>query len=348
MLKVGDKVKFLNDVGGGVITSFVSKKVVNVENEDGFEIPVLLTELVKVVDFSAPPTYSGDSRQGIAEPKAEQKSSKRVIAPTVIKGNDDPKFYFAFHPKDQTNPLNSEIEMHLINDSNFILLYHFSTFDGSEYKTVDFGELEPNTKTYLDGIAQSDLSDLPKFWFRIIPILKNSKDLYDPITKEISVQPMKFYKDKSFEKNEFFKGNAMIFSLITSELSESIERITDKDFKKVVNAKDKDHRPKEEAPKKKRSKDIVEIDLHIDELIDSTTGLSNKEILEIQMDRFESEIQLAIKNGNKRIVFIHGVGNGVLKNEVNRELKRKYKKYDHQDASFKEYGFGATMVILKR
>ncbi|MDD4192198.1 MAG: hypothetical protein PHI28_12760, partial [Mangrovibacterium sp.] len=46
MYKLGDRVKFLNDVGGGVVTKIVGKNMVHVENEDGFEIPVLLSEII--------------------------------------------------------------------------------------------------------------------------------------------------------------------------------------------------------------------------------------------------------------------------------------------------------------
>jgi len=46
-LKVGDKVKFLNDVGGGVITR-IKQQTVYVESSDGFEIPSVETELIKV------------------------------------------------------------------------------------------------------------------------------------------------------------------------------------------------------------------------------------------------------------------------------------------------------------
>ena len=56
----------------------------------------------------------------------------------------------------------------------------------------------------------------------------------------------------------------------------------------------------------------------------------------------------AIRDHVKRIVFIHGVGQGVLKQEVAKLLQAKFKKYYFQDASFKEYGYGATMVILHR
>jgi len=93
---------------------------------------------------------------------------------------------------------------------------------------------------------------------------------------------------------------------------------------------------------------MKEVDLHIQELVDSASGLSNKEMLDIQMERFRSEMEKAVHDGTKKIVFVHGVGQGTLKNEIRRELETRYRKYDVQDASFREYGYGATMVILKR
>jgi dsDNA-specific endonuclease/ATPase MutS2 len=75
--------------------------------------------------------------------------------------------------------------------------------------------------------------------------------------------------------------------------------------------------------------------------------MANHEMLEVQLGRFRNELETAIANGTRRIVFIHGIGNGTLKQELRKELSTKYKKYYFQDASFKEYGYGATMVILK-
>jgi len=45
-------------------------------------------------------------------------------------------------------------------------------------------------------------------------------------------------------------------------------------------------------------------------------------------------------------VFIHGKGEGVLRNALLKELRTKYKGCRSQDASFREYGFGATMVTI--
>jgi dsDNA-specific endonuclease/ATPase MutS2 len=178
--------------------------------------------------------------------------------------------------------------------------------------------------------------------------LKESKKLVAPLEKEISVNAVKFYKEKSFSKNDFFEGNAMVFDLVTNPLKEEIDKLTEKDFKKIVNEKDKENRPVETEKKVQAVPEILEVDLHIEELIDIVNGLSNREILDIQMDKFQREMELAIKNRVKRVVFIHGVGNGVLKQEIAKRLSSKYARFQFQDASFKEYGFGATMVILRR
>jgi dsDNA-specific endonuclease/ATPase MutS2 len=134
---------------------------------------------------------------------------------------------------------------------------------------------------------------------------------------------------------------------ITSDTFQTeLDKLTQDDFKKVVKAKETAEAPKRKE--RKRNAEEVVIDLHITELLDDAEGLSNREILDLQMETVESEMNLAIKNHAKRIVFIHGVGQGVLKQEVTNLLKRKFKKYYFQDASFKEYGYGATMVILRK
>ncbi len=106
--------------------------------------------------------------------------------------------------------------------------------------------------------------------------------------------------------------------------------------------------PKQVAVKpaavKKPSEEVV--DLHAEELLSSTEGMSAGEILEAQMSRFDIVMSLAVKSGGHgRVVFIHGVGSGKLKYELQRRLRRDYPKLSWQDASFAEYGYGAIMVF---
>jgi len=348
MIEIGNKVKFLNAVGGGKVIAFQSKKVAVVEDHDGFEIPVLVSELVKIEEpqgKTVPPKIPEIHK------KSKQGTPEKKIAPsipTIIEGNDEPRFFMAFVPGNSKNPLEGEIEIYLVNDSNFSLLYHYAQFDGKLYRTIDSGLLEPNSKTYLDGIAQSDLNQLPRFQFRMIPFRKEEKTLTSPVVKEISLNAQKFYKEKSFTENEYFNKKAMLFDLAAHPMKEAIDQLTEKDFKEVVDAKDKANRPRIKEKEKIILPENVEVDLHIENLIDNASGLSNHEILEIQMKHFHEEMKLAIEKRVKRIIFIHGVGNGVLKQEIHRKLKSTYARYYFQDASFQEYGYGATLVILRK
>ena len=69
--------------------------------------------------------------------------------------------------------------------------------------------------------------------------------------------------------------------------------------------------------------------------------------LNYQMKKFRDTLtEYASKKGQK-IVFIHGKGEGVLRTSIINDLHYRYKKYSYQDASFQEYGYGATQVTIR-
>ncbi len=88
----------------------------------------------------------------------------------------------------------------------------------------------------------------------------------------------------------------------------------------------------------------LEVDLHIHHLINSTKGLSNYDMLSLQIKTAKQQLEFAIRKKIPRVVFIHGVGEGVLK----QELEYLFKKYsvDVYEASFLKYGQGATEVYI--
>ncbi|MGM0619794.1 MAG: DUF2027 domain-containing protein [Bacteroidota bacterium] len=343
MIKTGDKVKFLNDVGGGIVTGFIGKNMVNVENEDGFEIPYPVSQLINVSD----PDLNKSDR--VTAPQIEEEAEdeeQEEETGEIIEGKDSPDFYFCFVPTDDKNLLAGEIELVLVNDSNFTLLFHYAHFNEDVYETVEYGTVQPNSIKLLESIAENDISDLPEYFFNVIFFKDEDKEKRQPVSKKFKVNPVKFYKEKSFHSNLFFEQNAMIFQITENLLNTEINKLTDDDFRKVVKAKEQ--KPAEKKPERRRDEEIIEVDLHIHELLDNPAGLSNKEILDIQLEKVKNEMQSAIQSRAKRIVFIHGVGQGVLKQEVAKLLKSKFPKYTFQDASFKEYGYGATMVMLRR
>ena len=343
MIKIGDRVKFLNDVGGGIVTGFIGKSKAKIKNEDGFEVPYPVSKLIRVDDpaLNKPDRAAEQPETSkLSVPKKKKSKSK------IIKGKDSPDFYFCFVPDDVRNILSGEIALYLVNDSNFTLLYRYSHLKEGKFETVQRGLLRPNSKKELEVIDQSEFSDLPEYGFQLIFFRNVEKELHPPVTKTFKVNPVKFYKEKSFSSNFFFKTDALIYQISANILDTEIDKLTDEDFKKVIRLKEKS----EPVPivKKTKPPEIIEVDLHIHELVDSAKGLENREIIEIQIEKVEREMRLAIESRAGRIVFIHGVGQGVLKQEVSRLLKSKFPKYEFQDASFKEYGYGATMVILRR
>ncbi len=91
---------------------------------------------------------------------------------------------------------------------------------------------------------------------------------------------------------------------------------------------------------------MVEVDLHIDKLLDSTIGMSNSDMLEYQLDVVRKTIEEHAQYRGQKIVFIHGKGDGVLRCAIERELKRLGRINKTQCASFKRYGFGALIVVM--
>jgi hypothetical protein len=92
---------------------------------------------------------------------------------------------------------------------------------------------------------------------------------------------------------------------------------------------------------------VPEFDLHIEKLVKNKNGLTNFDILTIQLETAKRHIEFSIKNRIPKIVFIHGVGEGVLKSELDYLLKN-YEQILFQDANYQKYGLGATEVIFKQ
>lgn len=345
MIKVGDKVKFLNDVGGGTVTGFVSKNMVNVSDEDGFEVPYLISELVNV---SAPELNERGKNMETAPSREAAVPEPKYIEPKgeIINGKNSPDFYFCLVPANPQNAVSGEIEVFVVNDSNFTLMFTYSYLKESGVEHQTSGTIQSNSRLKIDSLTQEDFSNLPDFAFQMVYFRDSEKELNQPFIKKFKINPVKFYKASTFQTNSYFKKEALILKITPNVAENELDKITEEDFKTLV--KQKTEESKNRSRVKKKSDEEVVIDLHITELLDQPEGLSNREILEIQLEKVELEMNAAIREHVKRIVFIHGVGQGVLKQEVANLLNRKFKKYYFQDASFKEYGYGATMIILRR
>lgn len=102
--------------------------------------------------------------------------------------------------------------------------------------------------------------------------------------------------------------------------------------------------------KNKKSKHeipVPEFDLHIEKLVPNFRGMSNYDILTLQTETAKRHLDFAIRNRIPKMVFIHGVGEGVLKAELDF-LFGRYEQVFFQDANYQKYGQGATEVFIKQ
>ncbi len=142
--------------------------------------------------------------------------------------------------------------------------------------------------------------------------------------------PMTFPKNELVVMNDLIDDKAL-FSRDVSEV------ISEKTIKKNQNTK--------RVKPKERILPPMVVDLHIHQLVPKSKGLSNYEMLNIQMDTAKRQLEFAISKRIQRLVFIHGVGEGVLRSELEFFLNR-YENIQFYDADFQKYGRGATEVYI--
>lgn len=278
--------------------------------------------------------------------------------PLERRGADQVNFYIGFLPVDSRSLSQTEFEVYLINDSNLYVRFLLLTQEGEQYSLRHEGLVLPNQKLLLDTIGHSDLPQWERLTFQLLAY-KTDKPfaLKSPLNITLRVDGTKFYKLHSFATSDFFNDPALVRPLVSEDrpaqsvsiAAETVEEalITPEVVRQTA------ERPKQQpARQTDRSavmdkNAIVEVDLHATALLDSTRGLTNVDILTVQIKAFHDTMRQYAKDKGRRIVFIHGKGEGVLRATLLKELKNHYRHCTHQDASFREYGFGATMVTVR-
>jgi len=101
------------------------------------------------------------------------------------------------------------------------------------------------------------------------------------------------------------------------------------------------------TPKRPEDASVAEVDLHLHELVKDETRMDNAEKLTFQLAYFERRLEAAIRDGKKKLIVIHGVGEGVLREEV-RKMLQYYENVRFHDADMRKYGVGATEVEILR
>ena len=347
-MKIGDKVRFLSEVGGGVISGFKDKNTALVEDEDGFEVPVLIRECV-VIEAD---DYNIKRKPSATPAPSVKKESDTVDKPVTyrapeMKGGDSLNVKLAFVPQDIKMISSTAFDSYIINDSNYLIYYTYLSAEGNSQKMRSHGLISPNTKEYIEEFYHSDMNDMERLSIQLIAFKDNKTFLMKPaVSVTHRIDTVKFYKVHSFTDSIYFDSPSLIYDIVKNDIPLKQVYVSPDEIKEAIIIKKEDIEKPRTEPARKRM-DIVEIDLHSDEILETTAGMSAKDILDYQIEYFHKTIEQYKNKKGEKIVFIHGKGDGTLRKALLNELKYKYKNYQSQDASFREYGYGATMVTIK-
>ncbi|EIY45009.1 MULTISPECIES: DUF2027 domain-containing protein [Bacteroides] len=350
-MKIGDKVRFLSEVGGGIVKGFQGKDIVLVEDADGFDIPMPMRECV-VIDTD---DYNMKRKAAPAPSKAEGPAKPmKPEMPAVqrqpeTRGGDMLNVMLAFVPEDVKAISSTSFEAYLVNDSNYYLYYTYLSAEGKAWKVRSHGLVDPNTKLFLEDFAKDVLNEMERVAVQFIAFKDGKTFAMKPaVSVELRIDTVKFYKLHTFRESDFFEEPALVYDIVTNDVPVKQVYVSAEDIQVALLQKKEVEKPRSQPiVKRSSSNGIIEIDLHINELLDDAHGMSNSEILNYQLDKFREVMEKYKGKREQKIVFIHGKGDGVLRKALLDELKRKYNTCRYQDASFQEYGFGATLVTIR-
>ncbi|MCF8234399.1 MAG: DUF2027 domain-containing protein [Bacteroidales bacterium] len=354
--KVGDKVRFLNEKGGGVITRIISPSLVNVEIEDGFEVPVVPSELV--IDARA--LHDEESRKSKApkldysayhedEPEPEGDERKSPIDKVGFRGDYVKGLYLAFVPQDQKWLVTGLIEVYLINYTGYEMLYSLYLQSEDGFYGYDYDVMQPRTKILLDTIPREEIEKWTKGLLQVMYHIEKVTRVPLPGNAAIDIKPARIYKEGNYRETPLMTEKAFVLNLL--------ELNTHEHYSGDLEQKKFEPQPQTTKPKAKKrtalinqhrtAEGVAVVDLHIGELVDNITGLSSGDMLKIQKEYFIKCLESAMAEGYQRVTFIHGVGNGILKNEI-MQLMKDYENLKDQSASLAKFGVGAVDVIIHK
>ena len=246
-MQIGEKVRFLNETGGGVIAGFQGKDIVLVRDEDGFDIPMLRSQVVVIETNANNFVRKPRNTQPVAEapksapaPAVERVSLKAAMnaqldteeidmdtadmplarkpKPVERKGGDLLNVCLAFVPEDSRELSNTRFEAYLVNDSNYYVSAVVANNEGAAWHVRWQGLLAPNTKQLTEKFDRSILNDLERISVQLITWKQDKPYMLKPaVGVELRLDTVKFYKLHVFQPSPFFREAALIYDIVRDD-----------------------------------------------------------------------------------------------------------------------------------
>lgn len=328
---VGDRVILKRTGDEGYVASVIDKQMIEVD-VGGTVFPVYIDDVDHpyLKWFTEKRVHAGrktaPEQLPVEQPKLRQQRLTRGV-------------YLSFLPEFKTVEMEemvSQVKVFLLNELPTDVKLNY---DVRTPKTAIFnysGTIHAFSNIYLHSIEYEVMNDQPRFQWKLA-----DKDNTDHIIEEgiVKIKPAKLFGYIS----DIMNGGEPSFSnMLIASFRDKSELPPEPELKPVIRANkiQSISREVEDTPK-------YEVDLHIEQLVSSKRGLTNSEIIMIQLDTLRKYLQLAINHRQEYMVVIHGLGKGKLREEVHAILKSTPEVARFKNEWSGKYGFGATEVVFR-
>lgn len=332
-MNIGDKVRLLHSKEEGIITRFLKENVVEVEIEAGFKLPVLRRELAVV---SKTETQFFKPAPAVADNKLKE------TKPTI---KADKGLFLSFVPVND-----KEVSVYLINNTDWDLPFALTLTTDRIHVGLLGGLIrgKSHQKSTLD-LAIKDMDTWGSFSIRVLYFNTGPFEERMPLFRKLRIRANTWQNHK--EKSPLIERESYLYQLDSDETETVQAEKPQPEQKLVIDA----NRLKESMMAQKSVETFPKtyerpasmVDLHIEQLTKNHRTLNNAQMLELQMSTFLNKFEQAIASGMDEITFIHGVGNGVLRQEIQRRLSGHKNVAWFEDAQKEKFGYGATRIKIK-
>jgi DNA-nicking Smr family endonuclease len=316
-MNVGDRVRLLRGNEEGTITKISSGGRIEIEIEDGFRIPALSNEVVVVSE--AERQYFGDGK--VAAPKETVPVSGKPMASSGLFLG-----YIPLNDKDHS--------IYLINNSDKDYVYSVAEEHGENSHTLAAGVSVSGSFHKLDEKSIVKFEEWPSLYLQFIPVNRKIEKTVPAFEKKVKLKASSFFRSKG--KVPVLNKEGYQYKIDHQEKPLDVKQLN----------KELSPATEESAAKEQFRRPEREIDLHIEKLTKEHDLMSNSEMLKLQMEVFEKNLNYAMATGMDEITFIHGIGNGVLRKEIQKYLSQLDNIKYFQDTQKSRFGYGATLVRI--
>jgi hypothetical protein len=318
-MNIGDKVRFMHGQEEGIVRGFANHGMVEVEIEVGFTIPALQKDLV-VVAKEEEVHFRKD------KPSSSPKEKEQIKSSTVF--SERGLFVGFASINDQVVSLN------FINNTDYDILFSLSTVEKQNHYGLTSASVQPRTFTKIADWQISEFDKWPSLAFQILYHRPRYFAPKAPMLKTINFKASTFFKKKTIipvmEKQGFLLQ-------------------IDSDSKPIDLDQVKNSMFQQSESNITHSSELPEsvVDLHIEKLTNKPQTMAKEEILKLQLEIFQKKLDQAIVAGYDSITFVHGVGNGVLRDRIHKICSQMDHIRFFKDARKEKFGYGATEVRIK-